>query len=250
MKKGLKFLMLGAMIVPCAFAFVACGNNSAKVDIGRKSDYQDVEASSAYQELYDLQEGAFDFKGYHFTMKIEANSANGTANMNLNGYVKVADKVELKYDMSSKGSIGGVSKEANMTIYIKDDVLYMQSGKIKTQMPINSNQSSEYTQFVPNIEMLEDIVMSAEDDISVSQKAVVSNIVRYHFKSVVPVETIEGVQEEVSEFWIVLNDGLLQGFKYNGVFNGMKINMDIVAFDGNISFPTFDQSWIDTSSML
>lgn len=250
MKKGLKCLMLGAMIVPCALAFVGCGDNSAKVDIGRTADYQDVEATSAYQELNNLDEGAFDFKGYHFTMNMDANAEGGSATIKLNGYVKIADNVELKYDMSSKGSYGGVSQEANMTIYVKDDVLYMQSGKIKTQMPLNADQAAGYTEFVPNIEMLQEIVMGAEDSISVSQKSVSGDLVRYHFKSVVAAEGGDEAQEEVSEFWIVLNKGLLQGFKFVGGMNGMKVNMDVVAFDGEINFPTFDQSWIDASAML
>ena len=140
MKNKLKFLAL-LLILPVAFAFVACGqlDANAQVNTGDESKYEAVTKEDLANYISGAQEGEKSAmpSGARVTVDIDAGD---TAKGKVNVLFKVTESedgetsVEAAARLDIKAEVEGMKISANGDIFLKEEVLYID---IKAKLEAN-----------------------------------------------------------------------------------------------------------------
>ncbi len=243
MKKVFKSVLVGALAIPCAYAFTGCGGDNS-VNVDTSGSYKTADATTSYTEISTLStEGSLDFEGIRFTITSNVENTEMTTNAKLNGTAVFTDTgVEVSLTLNGNVVAGGVSVDVNMSMYVHDGFLYVQQGNQKIKIDLSAEQTSpnEYTQYLemlPNNETIMASVDSIKDTVAVSEKSTEENVVKYHLKGE---ETADGE----NECWLIVKDGKFDGFKAltKYVMEGTTVNgaLNVEAYTGTIEMPSFD----------
>lgn len=245
MKKVFKSLMVGALAIPCAFAFTGCGDNG--VNVNTSGNYKAVEATAAYAEIDNLQnDGALNFEGIKFTISQKVSGQNAAGDIRLDGTAtyKGNNEVEFAIKVNIKASAAGINFDNNMSLYMKEKVLYIQTGEMKLKVDTTTTTDpdlSDYAQYlamIPTDETIANALNSIQEVISVSEKSDVNGVIKYHFKG--EGEYTNGTEE----YWLIIKEGKFDGFKGTTEMNSQEGTMtgsaNIVRYNDAVEFPPFD----------
>lgn len=272
MNKSLKIALSTLALVPCAALFVGCGQDqlATKANVNTEGTY-----AASSKEAFTTYAGeggtaSTTLSGYRFTMdaKVSGSVVGQSYNSSalLNGIVKTSEKsVEAAFKMTMEG-------QDIMKAYIKDGYVYAnisskgQSLKIKYEADIDDvfGEFGEMGMAGPTTisdvqEILNFINNNKDLDIEAS---VEGEINKFHFSAdSTDISAMLGSATEIpggateipgSDFdcYFVFNSDILTGaqvsFKYqmtSGDFGnaGIDAKITIEKFDGEISFPSFDE---------
>ena len=263
--KQFKKLFVSFVLIICAVFLCACtgGGNPPKAQIDTLASVNTtgtyIEATKDELMPY-ITSGEASYigdtaTGYHMSQDY---TAAGQSIMNANYFFKVAEGsvTEMARKMSMDISAGGMTMSYNTLEYLRNNTYYNKAGDIKYYL---NNEDTNWNDVIGSdlefdFEMIinENVGLMLENANLTVTKAVEGTTTK--FKAVATTETLdeydydqdgdttEVISSETETFFLVIKNGNFDGLKYiyeyteEGVTEKIDINM--VAFTGNIEFPS------------
>ncbi len=257
MKKVFKGLLAGALVLPCAFAFVGCGDNNVHVDVS--GNYSKVDATEAKTEIenYGI---SFEGSGLRYTsvsdVKVEVSSLGSFSTKATSNVWVVFDEqnnvtYKVEINMNGDGAAMGIADtkiNLNMTAYMTNNTIYCEYNGQKLAHTLGSPVETED-------ELLENILNSISSNVEMTN--FMPQFIQYLSDSGAEVKKAENgttVKYQITtseqagmnvDMYLVVKDGNFAGFKTETVMTqstqGMTMTMNATAdmenYTGNITLP-------------
>lgn len=241
MKKLTKSLLVGAMVLPCAFAFVGCGGDqlSQKASCNTSGVYAESSVDDFNSVVGDRTE-SMNITGYRMALEVNGTISGSRITETINAII-VEDEIALRTSESINGY--NVSSDA----YYTDGYIYTSSNGLKIKMAVDF--SDVIGVFSVTSGMITDLdgMLGVLDGCKIGDltigKVEEDNVARYKIESSASVEGLSNIV-----MYFNFEDGKLYETQFEANMSAsygeepysLSIKFVMSKYDGKIQFPSFD----------